>query len=285
MMKNRKNGQRRIPGTFLVACVIIPLCMWGWTGEAANTEEEAYTIAVGLYNDGLIDLARDQFQNFLTQFPESSQRPYIQFLLGECDYRQQKHEAAIQAYRKGITEYPGNVYIDQMYYKLGRAYFQAEKYKSAQTTFQEFVENYSHSSLAQEAYYWLGETYFRRGKYQEAADAFLRLIEQFPDYEQLDYAYYSLGWSQLNTGLYEQAISSFSVFLKTFPAVISCFRLSSILPEVYSYSNATSRRHRNISILCARQLMTKAGKRCFGSQKHTIIFNTMKRLSIIMKIF
>ena len=90
---------------------------------AANTEEEAYTIAVGLYNDGLIDLARDQFRQFLTQFPQSQQAPFVQFLLGECDYRQKKYDAAVQEYQRGLSNYPGNIYSDQMLYKTGRAYF------------------------------------------------------------------------------------------------------------------------------------------------------------------
>ncbi len=130
---------------------------------AANTEEEAYTIAVGLYNDGLIDLARDQFKNFLRQFPNSVQAAYVQYLIGECDYRQKKYESAIQEYRKGMTEYPGDLYIDQMAYKLGRSYFLAQNYKSAQETFEDFIHILSTKYFHLHAYYWLGETYFQRG--------------------------------------------------------------------------------------------------------------------------
>ena len=176
--------------TFWIILILSLIVLCGSLAEhlfAANTEEEAYTIAVGLYNDGLIDLARDQFKNFLEQFPDSSQGPYIQYLIGECDYRQKKYETAIQTYRKGITDYPGNLYIDQMVYKLGRSYFLSEEYRAAQRTFQEFIEKYPQSSQIQHAYYWMGESYFKRGKYREAAETFSQITTQFPSYELLDY--------------------------------------------------------------------------------------------------
>ena len=204
----------------LIAIVLSGIVFCGFVTSqlfAANTEEEAYTISVGLYNDGLIDLARDQFENFLTQFPNSTQAPYIQFLIGECDYRQKKYEPAIQQYRKGISDYPGNIYIDQMLYKLGRAYFLSQKYKSAQDTFREYLESYPDGSQIQHAYYWLGETYFKRTKYQEAIETFSAIITKFPSYELLDYTYYSLGWSYLNLQDYDNALKQFRHVRSAFP--------------------------------------------------------------------
>ena len=200
-----------------LAGIILCLLCWSQPLFAANTEEEAYTIAVGLYNDGLIDLARAQLETFLKNFPDSGQAPYIQFLLGECDYRQKKYESAIQQYRAGLENYPGNMYSDKMLYRLGRSYFFSGEYKTAQKNFREFLEKYPHSSHVQDAYNWLGETYFKRNKYQEAVEAYSEIITRFPDYEMLDYAYYSRAWSYLNLQQYDKALEDFRYVLKTYP--------------------------------------------------------------------
>lgn len=200
-----------------VGILLLALFIFAQALFAANTEEEAYTIAVGLYNDGLIDLSRDQLEHFLKNFPDSSEAPYIQFLLGECDYRQQKYESAIQHYRSGLTNFPGNIHSDKMLYRLGRSYFLSGEYKTAQKNFREFLDKYPQSSHIQDAYNWLGETYFKRGKYQEAIEAYSTIITRFTDYEMLDYAYYSRAWSYLNLQQYDKALEDFRYVLNTYP--------------------------------------------------------------------
>lgn len=71
-----------------------------------QAEDNLYTIAVGLYNDGLIDLAREHFQNFLIEFPNSPHVPCIKFLLEQCDIRQKKRDVGIQDSQQIITENP-----------------------------------------------------------------------------------------------------------------------------------------------------------------------------------
>ena len=200
-----------------LAGLLFFLLISGQTLFAANTEEEAYTIAVGLYNDGLLDLARDQLEHFLKNFPDSKRAPYIQFLLGECDYGQKKYESAIQQYQAGLTNYPENRYRDKMLYRLGRSYLLSGHYNMAQQAFRELIESSPQSSHIQDAYNWLGESYFKQSQYQEALQAYSELITRFPEYHMLDYAYYSRAWSYLNLQQYDKALEDFRYVLETYP--------------------------------------------------------------------
>jgi outer membrane protein assembly factor BamD (BamD/ComL family) len=148
-------------------CLLIGILCTPFPTLAANTEEEAYTIAVGLYNDGLIDLARDQFKNFLRQFPNSVQAAYVQYLIGECDYRQKKYESAIQEYRKGMTECPGNLYIDKMAYKLGRSYFWHKIINQRRRHLKLLFIPIHKVLTSNMLIIGLGKRNFQRGKYQQ----------------------------------------------------------------------------------------------------------------------
>ena len=63
-------------------------------------EEQEYAFAVGLYHDGVYQLAEEQFGKFLNHYPASIKRIDAFFLQNECRYYQGNYDSAIQ----GLTE-------------------------------------------------------------------------------------------------------------------------------------------------------------------------------------
>src|SRR5919108_6202376 len=56
---------------------------WGQTPDEASL----YTIGVQAYQDGLLDLARDQLQTYLATYPQGKHVAEVHYLLGDYFFR------------------------------------------------------------------------------------------------------------------------------------------------------------------------------------------------------
>ncbi|MCX7984427.1 MAG: tetratricopeptide repeat protein [Bacteroidetes bacterium] len=101
-------------------------------------ENSDFKLAVSLYNDKLYDLAYEQFQRFIKQYPTTQQGIEAQFYLG----------------------------LTQMKLK---------KYDEAKNTFQNFALFYTEHPKAPEAWLNVAECYYNSGRLQEAALAYERV--------------------------------------------------------------------------------------------------------------
>jgi TolA-binding protein len=109
------------------------------TLHAQDTRENAeFKLAVGLFNDGLLSQAEDQFRVFIDKFPTTS--------LG----------------------------IESRFY-LGLIQLRTGKTADARATFQDFAIRYSDHVRAPEAWWKLGEAFAAERNWAEAASAYARL--------------------------------------------------------------------------------------------------------------
>jgi tol-pal system protein YbgF len=83
---------------------------------------EAYRQAMNDYNSGNFDLALAGFQNYLTQFPETSQTDKAQYWIGECYYSKKEFPKAIDAFSKVIKTYPKSDKVAGAKLKIGYSY-------------------------------------------------------------------------------------------------------------------------------------------------------------------
>lgn len=117
--------------------VLVLLCTLSL--HAQDTRENGeFKLAVGLYNDGLLAQAEDQFRVFIDKFPTTS--------LG----------------------------IESRFY-LGLIQLRTGKTADARATFQDFAIRYSDHARAPEAWWKLGEAFAAERNWSEAASAYARL--------------------------------------------------------------------------------------------------------------
>ncbi len=83
---------------------------------------EAYRQAMNDYNSGNFDLALAGFENYLTQFPSSSQADKAQYWIGECYYSKKDFPKAIDAFSKVIKMYPKSDKAAGAELKIGYCY-------------------------------------------------------------------------------------------------------------------------------------------------------------------
>ncbi|HUI46574.1 MAG TPA: tol-pal system protein YbgF [Nitrospirota bacterium] len=83
---------------------------------------DAYRQAKSDYDKGNFTLALAGFQNYVAQFPDTSQTDKAQYWVGECYYSLKDFNKAIAAFSKVVTNYPKSEKVAGAKLKIGLSY-------------------------------------------------------------------------------------------------------------------------------------------------------------------
>jgi tol-pal system protein YbgF len=103
------------------------------------------------YSAGKMELAMQEFQEYLKWFPNSENSPYAQFYIGEIFLRAGDADNAVKAYDAVLERYPENNKTPDAHYMKAKALFQAGRRTDAQKEYCEVVKRYPDSDLASKA--------------------------------------------------------------------------------------------------------------------------------------
>ena len=164
---------------------------------AQDTKENAeFKLAVGLYNDGMYDLAVEQFKNFIAAYPSTSQG------------------------------------IEARYY-LGLSQMKQKHYDDARVTFQNFALTYTDHPRAPEAWLQVGDAYAATDNLREAASAYERIKVFHPKSPLVPPALVNAGNIYRRLGERDRAKALFRTTLQDYPTDKSVLRVRLILAEMY----------------------------------------------------
>ena len=180
-------------------------------------EEQDYAFAYGLYKDGLFQLASEQFQRFIQQYPRSIKVPDASFLKTECLFQLERYDAAEKGFLAFLQQFPSTNLADNAYFRLGDTYLKLKKTQEAISTYKAVLEKFSESRLAGEAAYWIGEAYVKDEDYDNAIKYYMLSYEHYPNNRVRDYAVYSAAWTHQRKGDYARAADGYRLLLKEFP--------------------------------------------------------------------
>ncbi|HEV2617069.1 MAG TPA: tol-pal system protein YbgF [Candidatus Acidoferrales bacterium] len=110
-----------------------------------------YSNALRDLNSAHYDLSRQEFNDYLKNFPDGAFAPNAQFYLGELFYAQAQYSRAIAAYDGVILNYPKSSKVAPAMLEKGRALAQTNKKASAMREFRELIRKYSGSDEAKKA--------------------------------------------------------------------------------------------------------------------------------------
>lgn len=114
-------------------------------------KESAYAAAYELFKDGKFDKARDAFQSFLKQYPDTEYSDNAQFWIGECYYFEKKYENAILEYEKVAKNYPDGDKVPYALLKQGIAFLNLGDKASAKLILQRVIKDYPNTNQARTA--------------------------------------------------------------------------------------------------------------------------------------
>ncbi|HKF53218.1 MAG TPA: tol-pal system protein YbgF [Candidatus Acidoferrales bacterium] len=110
-----------------------------------------YSNAVRDLNSGNYTLSKNEFSDYLKNFPDGPFASSAQFQLGEVAYSQHNYAEAISAYDSVITDYPKSSEVAPAMLEKGRALVQTKKTTSAQHEFRELMRKFPGTDEAKKA--------------------------------------------------------------------------------------------------------------------------------------
>jgi tol-pal system protein YbgF len=237
MSKNRPKYRGIL---FLLLAIFLASPLYAQTNPIDHTpvvaEEQDYAFALGLYHDGVYQLAEEQFGKFLNHYPESIRRVDALFLQNECRYYQGKFDSAIQGFTEFVRLYPKSKLVPDAQFRLGDSYLKSNKPIEAIAAYKIVLDQFGNNDLAGEAAYWIGESHLRLADYDNAIKYYSLAYENYPKNRLRDYALYSIGWTYQKKSDFTKATDWYGRFLKEFPESSLAPSAKVRIGECYYYS-------------------------------------------------
>lgn len=115
------------------------------------TAEKTYTDARRDQQTGNLDLAAQEYQQYLTYFSNTELAPSAQYYLGEISYNRGDYKAAIDAFDAVTERYPNNPKTADAKYMKGMAYAKDGQRAKAVQEFQSLIQSSPNSEQARKA--------------------------------------------------------------------------------------------------------------------------------------
>lgn len=127
----------------------------GLAGETKDltkdSEDLAYSAAKKLFDEGRMDAARIQFENFITKYPDSSNADNARFWIADSFYSEKRFAEAILEYQKVLETYPDSNKLAAARLKQGYAFEELGEHANARLILKELLKKYPDSQEAQYA--------------------------------------------------------------------------------------------------------------------------------------
>ncbi|HXC62566.1 MAG TPA: tol-pal system protein YbgF [Nitrospiria bacterium] len=106
---------------------------------------EAYNLAYNDYIKGNYDLALIGFQNYISQFPDTSLSPDAQYWIGQVYYTRKDYRKAIEAFALVVQKYSKSDAVARSLLQEGLAYLELGDKTQARAAFRRVVQDYPFS--------------------------------------------------------------------------------------------------------------------------------------------
>jgi TolA-binding protein len=177
------------------------------------SEEEDLAFAIGVYNDGLYDVAEPAFASFVKKYRYSDKRPYALYLLGVTRFILKRYPDAKEAMKELIQLYPKYERIALAKYYLGEASYMTDDLKTALNAYKYVYKNIPEEVSRETVLFRLGELNFVSGDYEGAKSVLTELRKEKKDFEHTDIVRLYLSFSYYYTKDYKNAFPEFKYVL------------------------------------------------------------------------
>jgi TolA-binding protein len=178
-----------------------------------TSEDSLYTVALGAYKNGFLDLALDQFKKFLELYPKSQKVPFAWFRIGEAYRIQNKNSLAEDAYKKVLDLFPDHKLTHIALFRLSGVRFRQQDFSSAISGYKRLLEEVPSSDFAEEGRFWIAESLYHLRRYPEALVAYNTYARDLTRGKYVPQALYGAGWCLMELGRYDEAVKQFKELL------------------------------------------------------------------------
>jgi TolA-binding protein len=169
-------------------------------------------IAQSRLDDGQPTRALVDLENFISLFPNATNRADAELLIAQTRELQSDWAGAVTNYTQWIERYPTNGLRPQAEFQRAVAIFRSGDETNALMAMTNFIAVFQTNSLAPRAMWWLGDFYFRRGDaFPEAEKNYKLLFQTWPKSDLADEAIMMAGRAAVAWGNYDNAIEHFNL--------------------------------------------------------------------------
>lgn len=119
--------------------------------EMPDTEDGLYSYAKKLFDQGDLENARIQFENFISKYPNSQNADNARFWIADSYYAEKWYEKAILEYQKVLENYPNSNKNASARLKQGYAFAALGEKANARLILKELITRYPNSQEAKYA--------------------------------------------------------------------------------------------------------------------------------------
>ncbi len=192
--------------------VLVPLLLMGYVRlEAQDTPENAeFKLALGLYNDGLFELAEDQFKVFIDKFPSTSLSTEARYYLGMCQLKRNNASGAKNSFQDFALRYSDNPKAPDAWWFVGEAFEQLRNYAEAASAYSRIKTFYPKHTKAPAALVAASRNYLKAGDIESAKLVLNAVIQEYPQSDAVKEANFTLGEIYAAEGEYQKALREFN---------------------------------------------------------------------------
>ena len=130
---------------------------------------------LGQYPDAL-----KLYQNILSQNPNYSHAPLVNYLVDWCYFQQKDFDKAYAGFNDLASTAKDEKLVKLSVFQAAECQFWLGNYQDAQDAYDQFIKTYEGDAMEADAYYGWGWCLAKRGKHLEAAKTFKKIVANFP---------------------------------------------------------------------------------------------------------
>ncbi|MBI5749054.1 MAG: tetratricopeptide repeat protein [Nitrospinae bacterium] len=197
--------------------IFLPDTVYPSNTDIPQPENNAFTLAKGLYNDGLFDLSARQFNLFIKYYPESRLISDAYFYLAEGLYKAEKYNEAVLQYGKILEMYPDFEKTDDIIKRIAECSKNIGESETLLKIFENIFERYSEKGYSSGTAYYYANLLYKKKRYNESLWIFERLAEKIPQGVPEDELFYKLGECLYRAGDFRLASEKWFHVVKKYP--------------------------------------------------------------------
>jgi len=218
---------RRFSVPFMAFAGVLAFLLGASLTARAETPDEQYAFASGLYSGKLYGIAVGKLREFIAANPTHPKTVFASYQLGAALYRvtnekgAPEYSAVAAAYEKALLKpAPTPQIAAAARFELGDAQFNLKKYDAAIKSLGDYLKSTPplDKSSAAWAQYWIGQSYEALKKPVEARAAYQKVVASYGDNADVaPYAQNTLGILAAQAGDSKAAIAAFAALIKKYP--------------------------------------------------------------------
>jgi tol-pal system protein YbgF len=163
----------------IILVTLIVIVFQGYSQRYGESDDFSY--ALKLYNEGFYDIAAQQFNIFVTRYPNSERVPEAKYYLGLSLYNAKDFENARIEFQSMAVSFPEHSRAPEAWQKVGESYQEQDKLEEAARAFETVKILYPKDPNAPFSLFQAAQIYFNINKYEKAELTLKDFLDRYPD--------------------------------------------------------------------------------------------------------